>query len=75
VESPARVRRRAGIGTALVGAAERLARDWGCLQIEVTSLRSRGDAHAFYRQLGFTDGCDRSGRFVKELAALADGPA
>jgi GNAT superfamily N-acetyltransferase len=59
--------RRTGTGRALVGAAERLARAWGCLQIEVTSRRSRADAHAFYGQQGFTDVCERSGRFIKEL--------
>jgi len=59
--------RGAGTGRALVAVAEQLAGDWNCLQIEVTSLRSRSDAHAFYRRLGFTDACDRSGRFVKEL--------
>jgi len=59
--------RRRGTGRALVDAAERLARDWACLSIEVTSLRSRVDAHAFYRGLGFTDDCDQSGRFIKEI--------
>ncbi|MGN6796297.1 MAG: GNAT family N-acetyltransferase [Streptosporangiaceae bacterium] len=59
--------RRAGTGRALMAAAERQARAWGCLQIEVTSMRSRGDAHAFYRRLGFEDACGRSGRFIKEL--------
>lgn len=59
--------RRSGTGRALVVAAERLAREWRCLQIEVTSMRSRADAHAFYRGQGFTDVCDQSGRFVKEL--------
>jgi len=60
--------RRAGTGRALVDAAEQLASEWDCLLIEVTSLRSRVDAHAFYRRLGYTDSCDRSGRFIKELA-------
>ena len=59
--------RRGGTGRALMAAAERLARSWGCLQIEVTSLRSRAAAHAFYRRLGFTDVSDRSGRLIKEL--------
>jgi len=59
--------RRAGTGRALMAAAERQARAWGCLQIEVTSRRSREDAHAFYGQLGFDDVCDRAGRFIKEL--------
>jgi GNAT superfamily N-acetyltransferase len=59
--------RRGGAGRALVGAAERVARQWGCLLIEVTSKRSRSDAHAFYRRLGFTDACDQAGRFTKEI--------
>jgi N-acetylglutamate synthase-like GNAT family acetyltransferase len=60
-------RRRGGAGRALVDAAERLARQWGCVLIEVTSKRSRADAHAFYRRLGFTDACDQAGRFTKEI--------
>jgi len=59
--------RRGGTGSALVSAAERLAREWGCVLIEVTSRRSRADAHAFYCRLGFRDVCDRAGRFTKEL--------
>ncbi len=59
--------RRAGTGRALLAAAERLARDWSCLQIEVTSQRTRADARAFYLSLGFADVCERSGRFIKEL--------
>jgi GNAT superfamily N-acetyltransferase len=60
--------RGTGTGRALMAAAEQLAVSWNCLLIEVTSMRSRTRAHAFYRRLGFTDVCDRSGRFVKELA-------
>lgn len=59
--------RRAGAGRALMAAAERQARAWGCLHIEVTSKRTRADAHAFYRRFGFDDACERSGRFIKEL--------
>jgi GNAT superfamily N-acetyltransferase len=59
--------RRTGTGRALLKAAELLAREWGCLRIEVTSRRSRADAHAFYRNQGFIDVCDRSSRFTKEL--------
>ena len=59
--------RRSGTGRALLAAAEGFAREWGCLLIEVTSLRSRADAHAFYRSQGFIDSCEQSGRFVKEL--------
>jgi GNAT superfamily N-acetyltransferase len=56
-----------GIGAALVAAAESFASSRGCLAVEVTSSRPRTDAHAFYRSIGFTDVCDRSGRFWKEL--------
>ena len=56
-----------GAGAALVRAAETQARRWGCLAIEVTSARTRHDAQAFYQRMGFTDVCDRSGRFLKEL--------
>jgi N-acetylglutamate synthase-like GNAT family acetyltransferase len=59
--------RRAGTGRELIDAAERLARSWGCRQIEVTSKRSRADAHAFYGRLGFTDACDESARFIKQI--------
>ncbi len=59
--------RGARAGAALVHAAERQARRWGCLAMEVTSARTRRDAHAFYQRMGFTDVCNRSGRFLKEL--------
>ena len=59
--------RRRGVGRALVAAAEQQAHDWGCLTVEVTSSRRRVDAHAFYRQLGYVDQSERSGRFLKEL--------
>jgi GNAT superfamily N-acetyltransferase len=60
--------RRRGVGRALVVAAERLAREWGCRMMEVTSARDRVDAHAFYQQLGYVDQRERSSRFLKELA-------
>jgi predicted N-acetyltransferase YhbS len=44
--------RRAGAGRALMAAAERQARIWGCLQIEVTSLRSRADAQGLLQSTG-----------------------
>lgn len=59
--------RRTGTGQALLHAAERLAREWGCLLIEVTSRRSRAGAHAFYRSQGFVDVCDQAARFTKEV--------
>lgn len=60
-----------GTGRSLVVAGEDAARRWGCLAVEVTSLRSRGDAHAFYERMGYTDICATSGRFFKPLADAA----
>lgn len=67
-------RQGAGVGRLLVAAAEREAATLGCTDMEVTSSRHREGAHAFYRRLGYTDLCDRSGRFMRSLAAhhLAD---
>jgi predicted N-acetyltransferase YhbS len=59
--------RGGGTGRSLVAAAEQAARSWGCLAVEVTSSRERAGAHAFYQQMGYTDICDRSGRFFKTL--------
>ncbi|MDQ3937420.1 MAG: GNAT family N-acetyltransferase [Chloroflexota bacterium] len=53
-----------GVGTALVTAAEGIARSAGCTLIEVTSGDRRPAAHDFYRRLGFTE---RPRRFVKRL--------
>lgn len=60
--------RGTGAGRALIAAAEQTARRWNCLTVEVTSLRSRADAHAFYHRLGYRDVCDQSGRFLKPLS-------
>lgn len=60
--------RGTGAGRALIAAAEQTARRWDCLAVEVTSSRSRADAHAFYRQMGYSDICDQSGRFLKPLS-------
>ena len=67
-----------GTGRSLVAAAEDAARRWDCLAVEVTSLRSRADAHAFYARMGYTDVCASSGRFLKPLDGAdlsASGPA
>lgn len=56
-----------GTGRALVAAAEGAARNWDCLAVEVTSLRTRADAHAFYHRMGYADVCSSSGRFLKAL--------
>jgi len=42
-----------GIGELMVRHAIELARDEGCGLVELTSDRSRGDAHRFYERLGF----------------------
>jgi GNAT superfamily N-acetyltransferase len=57
--------RGTGVGKALLQAAEALAERWGCLAVEVTSSRRRTGAHGFYQHSGYTDICDRSGRFWK----------
>ena len=57
-------RRRAGIGAALVEAAEREARSRGCGILFLTTAERRAEAHAFYRRLGFEE---TGRRFAKEL--------
>jgi GNAT superfamily N-acetyltransferase len=49
----AAARRGAGLGEALVRHAIDLARDRGCGLVQLTSDRSRPDAHRFYERLGF----------------------
>lgn len=47
--------------------AERAALDRGCITMEVSSARSRHDAHVFYQSLGYQDWHDRGARFLKDL--------
>jgi GNAT superfamily N-acetyltransferase len=42
-----------GIGEALIGHAIERAREHGCGLVQLTTDRSRGDAHRFYERLGF----------------------
>jgi hypothetical protein len=58
--------RRGGVGRALVGEAEAVARAAGCVRIEVTSALHRDGAHEFYRGLGFGQ---VSEHFLKPLEA------
>lgn len=60
--------RRSGLGRRLLVAAEAWARELGCRDLEITSARTRDDAHAFYRALGFADQSERSARFKRALA-------
>jgi GNAT superfamily N-acetyltransferase len=60
--------RGSGTGRALVAAPKEQAWQWNCLAVEVTRLRTRADAHAFYKRLGFADICPQSGRFKKALS-------
>ncbi len=46
-------KRGSGIGTKLMNYAIDLARDKGCSIVQLTSDKSRKDAHRFYRRLGF----------------------
>jgi GNAT superfamily N-acetyltransferase len=45
--------RSRGVGSALLAAAEALARDRGCYRIQLTSRNVRADAHRFYRANGY----------------------
>lgn len=57
--------RRRGIGEALVTAMEEEASRRGCRLIFLTTAERRGDAHAFYRRLGYAE---TGRRFPKSLA-------
>ncbi|MGO8748800.1 MAG: N-acetyltransferase family protein [Thermoguttaceae bacterium] len=57
--------RRQGIGTRLLDHAAILARNLGCLRIELDSALHREDAHRFYERLGFEN---RAYLFSKCLA-------
>lgn len=46
-------RRRAGIGGAMIRGLVDLARDRGCRMVQLTTDKSRTDAHRFYERLGF----------------------
>ena len=48
-----RAPRSEGIGAILLGAAVDLARQSGCYRVQLTSHKSRTDAHRFYLRHGF----------------------
>ncbi len=45
--------RGGGLGTDLIRWAIEQARDWGCSLVQLTSAKTRPDAHRFYDRLGF----------------------
>ncbi|WNV74649.1 GNAT family N-acetyltransferase [Geodermatophilus sp. DSM 44513] len=46
--------RGGGVGSVLLDAAVAQARAWGCYRVQLTSDKTRGDAHRFYARHGFT---------------------
>ncbi len=54
--------RRLGVGRKLMTSLETMARNAGCIMMEITSGIHRNDAHAFYKKLGYTE---KPRRFVK----------
>jgi GNAT superfamily N-acetyltransferase len=56
-----------GVGRALLDAAERLARDAGCVVMEASTSRRRDGALRFYRDRGYDDTCGTRARFTKPL--------
>lgn len=61
--------RRTGVGGQLLDAAEALAREWGCVHLELTSSWSRDAAHAFYPARGYSKTSEQQARCVRPLAA------
>jgi N-acetylglutamate synthase-like GNAT family acetyltransferase len=59
--------RRRGVATALVRAAEALAREWECDRVEVTSSRWRTEAPGFYAALGYADHSEHQARYIRPL--------
>jgi len=59
--------RRRGVATELLDAAERLAREWGCDRMELTSSRARDAAHLFYPARGYEETSSHHARYVKAL--------
>ncbi|WP_411842488.1 GNAT family N-acetyltransferase [Salinicoccus sp. HZC-1] len=48
-----RSHRKKGIGQAMFEEAIRLAREYGCVLVQLTTDKKRTDAHGFYERLGF----------------------
>lgn len=59
--------RRRGVGGTLLVAAEEQARAWGCDRMELTSSRSRIEAHAFYPDRGYEEQSHLHARYLRPL--------
>ncbi|MGS0685499.1 GNAT family N-acetyltransferase [Nakamurella sp. GG22] len=59
--------RRRGVGTSLLQAAEGYALGWGCDRLELTSSRSRNEAHDFYPRHGYEETSQHHARYVRLL--------
>jgi GNAT superfamily N-acetyltransferase len=59
--------RQRGIGRVLVEHCRDFARQHEATEIEVTSRRTRTEAHRFYKSLGFADVSGASRRYIAEL--------
>jgi ribosomal protein S18 acetylase RimI-like enzyme len=51
----ARGHRRRGLGSAMMGAAEKLLREAGCAKVNLQVRTSNRDVLAFYRRMGYTE--------------------
>ena len=56
-----------GVGTSLLKAAEGYALAWGCDRLELTSSRSRQEAHDFYPRHGYEETSHHHARYVRLL--------
>lgn len=63
--------RGCGVGRKLMNSLETTGRKTGCIKMEITSGGYRGDAHTFYKGLGYVE---RPKRFVKVLQSRANRP-
>lgn len=59
--------RQSGVGRKLVDSLESIAKNAGCIKIEVTSGIHRKGGHVFYKKLGYTE---KSKHFAKVLKVL-----
>jgi (aminoalkyl)phosphonate N-acetyltransferase len=61
----AEAERSAGVGKALLGRAEQLARERGCWSITLESANWRSDAHRFYLREAWTDSAKSFGKLLE----------